>query len=184
MLCLIFSVPLLVEKEIIISLKHSMDPRYKRQPYKYDTQVYLWTTVFTIAILLLISTSIAFISQWWIILVLIVVCSLLLYFIIALPRAFEETETEYIVHLLMYKKRFSKSEFTAEPVTKSVLKDSVRTFATGGAFGYTGYWWSPVIKNFYSCVANVNMPLILLTRKDSKRKPKVFLVNGTLADQN
>lgn len=158
-----------------------MDSTYTKQTYKCDSQVYIWSAVYTFAILMLIIGSIDYISQWWVIAIIAVVTLMTLFFVASLPRAFEITDDAYIVHLLMYKVRFKKSEYTATPVTKSVLKDSVRTFATGGAYGYTGYWWSPEMKMFYSMFVNPNEPLLKLTRKSTTdKKAKTYLVNGRI----
>lgn len=163
-----------------------MEQKRKKQPYKYDNQVYIWSIVYSLAIILMGYGCFKFMDdQWWIAVLLIIVVLMTLYIIASLPRAYEETDKYYIVHMLLLKAKFSKEKYDAEPVDRSVLKNSVRTFATGGAFGYSGYWWSPSLKYFYGMFANVNLPMIKLTRKENKKgKRKVYLINGTLSSHN
>lgn len=158
-----------------------MQQEYKKQPLTYDSQVYIWTIVYCIAMLPLAYAGLRY-TEWWVVVLLIFVGVMTLFFIATMPRAFQETESEYIVHLLLYKARFPKSEYTAEVVDKSILKDSVRTFATGGAFGYTGFWWSPVLRNFYAMFSNPNAPLLKLSKKVGKgKRTRVYLTNGSIS---
>ncbi len=100
----------------------------------------------------------------------IVFISLVLVFLFCATLApiYTQVDTQtIIIKSLLRKKVFKRSEVEIEIINKKDIKGSVRLFASGGLFGYIGWFSSSKLGTYYMTTINLK-ELALITYKNKK----------------
>ena len=82
-----------------------------------------------------------------------------------------DSEESIIVKRIIGKRIFKKSEYYIKRLDSKSLNNCIRTFASGGAFGYTGLFYSKALGHFTVMTLNLKLDqMALLEHKESHKK--------------
>ncbi len=79
-----------------------------------------------------------------------------IYLFLSYPIYISKSDESVILYRLRGKAIFKKSEFNIYKINKNDLSNSIRTFASGGLFGYQGYFYSSKLGHFKMIAVNLN----------------------------
>lgn len=120
--------------------------------------------------------------SWPIFVVPAILIGLAILFALALcPIYVERTGDVLRVKCLLYSRSFELSTCTLTALEQMPLKGMIRTFGSGGYFGYTGYFHSPTLGNFF-CLATHRKRPCLLIRNAANRQTLINCPHELVAD--
>ena len=90
------------------------------------------------------------------------------------PIYFEEWNDRYVLRLALMKRVYDKSVYTATLFDSDQLTNSIRVFASGGFFGFTGIFWNNKLGFFQCYISNLKSHFVHI-RKRNKEKGGILI---------
>lgn len=84
------------------------------------------------------------------------------------PLSMSEDEEQIVLHFIGRDKVLKLSDYESISLKENGMSDMLRTFGSGGYFGYWGKWRGPSRRRYTSYVMNTNKPIYVLIPKDPK----------------
>lgn len=85
-----------------------------------------------------------------------------------MPIYLEEDERKYKLRLTFFSINLNKADYSTIQISPDEFDRSIRTFGSGGLFGFTGMFYSKQMGHYRAFIANPNRPLLLLTKGNKK----------------
>ena len=125
--------------------------------------------VIIITLSVLLFTIYSFFAFKEIVIVSIILTLLNLFLFISYPLSIVKEPEHIIINRIKGKVIFNIEEYKIQRVDKRILKGAIRTFASGGLFGYQGYFYSNKLGHFKMIAVNLKQ-LYLLENKTTGEK--------------
>ena len=129
--------------------------------------------VIIITLSVLLFTIYSFFAFKEIVIVSIALALLNLFLFISYPLSIVKEPEHIIINRIKGKIVFNIEDYKIQSVDKRILKGAIRTFASGGLFGYQGYFYSARLGHFKMIAVNLKQ-LYLLENKTTGKK---FIIN-------
>lgn len=131
--------------------------------------------VIIITLSVLLFTIYSFFAFKEIVIVSIILTLLNLFFFISYPLSIVKEPEHIIINRIKGKVIFNIEDYKIQRVDKRILKGAIRTFASGGLFGYQGYFYSNKLGHFKMIAVNLKQ-LYLLENKTTGEKIIINLI--------
>lgn len=131
--------------------------------------------VIIITLSVLLFTIYSFFAFKEIVIVSIILTLLNLFLFISYPLSIVKEPEHIIINRIKGKVIFNIEEYKIQRVDKRILKGAIRTFASGGLFGYQGYFYSNKLGHFKMIAVNLKQ-LYLLENKTTGEKIIINLI--------
>lgn len=138
--------------------------------YSYSPMV----KIITASCLVLLLGACYFFASWISYLLLLPMLLPLIY----LPRGYELQEDRIVLHCLLWRKTFLLADYEVRALEQESLLGGIRFFASGGYFGFTGFFWLPKRGCCSLFVADQRGPFLELKHRTKRRR---YIINGSLA---
>ena len=125
--------------------------------------------VIIITLSVLLFTIYSFFAFKEIVIVSIILTLLNLFLFISYPLSIVKEPEHIIINRIKGKVIFNIEDYKIQCVDKRILKGAIRTFASGGLFGYQGYFYSNKLGHFKMIAVNLKQ-LYLLENKTTGEK--------------
>ena len=125
--------------------------------------------VIIITLSVLLFTIYSFFAFKEIVIVSIILTLLNLFLFISYPLSIVKEPEHIIINRIKGKVIFNIEDYKIQRVDKRILKGAIRTFASGGLFGYQGYFYSNKLGHFKMIAVNLKQ-LYLLENKTTGEK--------------
>lgn len=139
----------------------------KKHYYRLSPLCLIMSSIVTI---LLIAIAVIFLVQGG---VLETITSIVIFISLTVGLAFmplyiEEQEDAYKLRLVAFSKVLPKSDYRVREIEPTKLKGSVRTFGSGGVFGFTGHFVNKYLGHYQAYIADERAPLLLFSNDRKK----------------
>ena len=131
--------------------------------------------VIIITLSVLLFTIYSFFAFKDIVIVSIILTLLNLFLFISYPLSIVKEPEHIIINRIKGKVIFNIEDYKIQRVDKRILKGAIRTFASGGLFGYQGYFYSNKLGHFKMIAVNLKQ-LYLLENKTTGEKIIINLI--------
>ncbi|SCQ23718.1 hypothetical protein TFUB4_02590 [Tannerella forsythia] len=131
--------------------------------------------VIIITLSVLLFTIYSFFAFKEIVIVSIILTLLNLFLFISYPLSIVKEPEHIIINRIKGKVIFNIEDYKIQRVDKRILKGAIRTFASGGLFGYQGYFYSNKLGHFKMIAVNLKQ-LYLLENKTTGEKIIINLI--------
>lgn len=131
--------------------------------------------VIIITLSVLLFTIYSFFAFKEIVIVSIILTLLNLFLFISYPLSMVKEPEHIIINRIKGKVIFNIEDYKIQRVDKRILKGAIRTFASGGLFGYQGYFYSNKLGHFKMIAVNLKQ-LYLLENKTTGEKIIINLI--------
>ena len=131
--------------------------------------------VIIITLSVLLFTIYSFFAFKEIVIVSIILTLLNLFLFISYPLSIVKEPEHIIINRIKGKVIFNIEDYKIQRVDKRILKGAIRTFASGGLFGYQGYFYSNKLGHFKMVAVNLKQ-LYLLENKTTGEKIIINLI--------
>ncbi|WP_060828386.1 PH domain-containing protein [Tannerella forsythia] len=131
--------------------------------------------VIIITLSVLLFTVYSFFAFKEIVIVSIILTLLNLFLFISYPLSIVKEPEHIIINRIKGKVIFNIEDYKIQRVDKRILKGAIRTFASGGLFGYQGYFYSNKLGHFKMIAVNLKQ-LYLLENKTTGEKIIINLI--------
>ena len=131
--------------------------------------------VIIITLSVLLFTIYSFFAFKEIVIVSIILTLLNLFIFISYPLSIVKEPEHIIINRIKGKVIFNIEDYKIQRVDKRILKGAIRTFASGGLFGYQGYFYSNKLGHFKMIAVNLKQ-LYLLENKTTGEKIIINLI--------
>ena len=111
--------------------------------------------VIIITLSVLLFTIYSFFAFKEIVIVSIILTLLNLFLFISYPLSIVKEPEHIIINRIKGKVIFNIEDYKIQRVDKRILKGAIRTFASGGLFGYQGYFYSNKLGHFKMIAVNL-----------------------------
>lgn len=139
------------------------------QYFKFDILAVLFTLAF-IAITAWLCWRVASNgSPWWpevVVAALFIICTIVC--LAYMPRYTYIDSEQIVVKKVIGELRFKRSEVKVRPLEQAELRGGVRTFGSGGAFGYLGWHRLPKVGKCFVLLKNRKQSLTLIEHGEKK----------------
>lgn len=136
--------------------------------YFYQLSSFTWVLSITLTVALAFVVYNTFKDGGYFIIIGVLTALILLAAIAVMPIYIEESEKYYKLRLLFFPIIFQKSEYRVREVAPETLKGSIRTFGSGGLFGFTGYFRNKSLGKYTAFISNTRKPLLLFSNGKKK----------------
>ena len=131
--------------------------------------------VIIITLSVLLFTIYSFFAFKETVIVSIILTLLNLFLFISYPLSIVKEPEHIIINRIKGKVIFNIEDYKIQRVDKRILKGAIRTFASGGLFGYQGYFYSNKLGHFKMIAVNLKQ-LYLLENKTTGEKIIINLI--------